>query len=940
MTVLSAKNTPRNSYTATGGQTDFTIGFEFFAVADVKVFKNATLMTYNADPSSTTTYKITGITNTSDEAYEFGNGGTVTFGSGLTAGDVVVIIRDIVVERTSDFNPSGAFDVTSLNTQLDTIISMIADTQTQTERSVKLRDHDAVSTNIELPVKNTRANKVLAFDSVGDVETTLTTTGLETIGTITSEIVTVASNNSNINTVAGISSNITTVAGISSNVTAVADNTTNINAVNSNSSNINTVASANSNISTVAGANSNITTLAGINSNITTVAGISSNVTTVAGISSAVSTVASANSNISTVASGISNINTVAGSISNVNTVAGSISNVNTVASNVSGVNSFADRYRVGSSDPSSSLDAGDLFFNTTSNTLKFYDSSSWNVIASTFSIDGASDTNLTSPADGALLLYDAGTSKFIDNVVSGDATLADTGVLTIAEDAVTYAKIQNVSATDRILGRDSAGAGVIEEITPANLRTMINVADGANAYTHPNHSGEVTSTADGATVIADNIVDEANLKVSNAPVNGYMLTAQSGASGGLTWAEAPSGGGFSLASALSGTTPTLDWSSATAFSHTLSGDTTYSFSNVPSGGEIELFLKNVAKRYDVLSLNAGTNEDFDGQKGTERIKGSFYNADGTKFYLAGEDGSYSIHQYSLSTAYDVSTASYDSKVSPSFGSSIRIHGLTFNGDGSKLIAARGNDLYEYTVSTPYDISTVSGTANHSIVMDTPLSLAASADAYFVNIRFNDDGTLAYLQNMRHQDHSSYPNAKGAFVISLSTAYDIDSTLTLQSFADFDLGTHGEDNKDDEIGGDISYDGTTVVIVEDNVTGGKTSVYKYRCKIPWDISFTSLEFVGKAEITLANSNATNIYNVRLSKDGNFFYYNEYQSGNADNAIVRVYNIQGNYSITLPANSTALPAPLGEGVDPTTTSYLRLVSLDGTNTLITDHKEIV
>lgn len=75
-------------------------------------------------------------------------------------------------------------------------------------------------------------------------------------------------------------------------------------------------------------------------------------------------------------------------------------------------------------------------------------------------------------------------------------------------------------------------------------LQTKLNgVAASANNYTHPNHSGEVTSTADGATVIADNVVDEANLKVSNTPTNGYFLSAQSGNTGGLTWAA---GGGYS----------------------------------------------------------------------------------------------------------------------------------------------------------------------------------------------------------------------------------------------------------------------------------------------------------------------------------------------------------------------------------------------------------
>ena len=82
-----------------------------------------------------------------------------------------------------------------------------------------------------------------------------------------------------------------------------------------------------------------------------------------------------------------------------------------------------------------------------------------------------------------------------------------------------------------------------------------IPLAKESDAYTHPNHSGEVTSSADGATVIADNIVDEANLKVSNGPTNGYVLTAQSGNTGGLTWAEQSASGG-----AVGGGSDTVFW--------------------------------------------------------------------------------------------------------------------------------------------------------------------------------------------------------------------------------------------------------------------------------------------------------------------------------------------------------------------------------------------
>jgi len=72
---------------------------------------------------------------------------------------------------------------------------------------------------------------------------------------------------------------------------------------------------------------------------------------------------------------------------------------------------------------------------------------------------------------------------------------------------------------------------------TDADHTKLDGIATSANNYTHPNHSGEVTSTADGATVIADDIVDEANLKISNAGSNGQYLQKQSGNTGGLTWA-------------------------------------------------------------------------------------------------------------------------------------------------------------------------------------------------------------------------------------------------------------------------------------------------------------------------------------------------------------------------------------------------------------------
>ena len=97
-------------------------------------------------------------------------------------------------------------------------------------------------------------------------------------------------------------------------------------------------------------------------------------------------------------------------------------------------------------------------------------------------------------------------------------------------------------SSTDLTLNADGVGndiifqsnAGEVGKLTAEGVLTATSfVGSGA---TLTGLAGEVTGTA-GANTIAANVVDEANLKVSNSPTNGYVLTAQSGASGGLTWA-------------------------------------------------------------------------------------------------------------------------------------------------------------------------------------------------------------------------------------------------------------------------------------------------------------------------------------------------------------------------------------------------------------------
>jgi sugar lactone lactonase YvrE len=85
--------------------------------------------------------------------------------------------------------------------------------------------------------------------------------------------------------------------------------------------------------------------------------------------------------------------------------------------------------------------------------------------------------------------------------------------------------------------------------------------------------------------------------------------------------------------------------------------------------------------------------------------QGIAFNNDGTKMYMV-ESSNDSVHQYNLSTAFDVSTAAYDN-VSFSVASQDTLpSSIVFNNDGTKMyMAGTGNSIYEYSTATPATIT-------------------------------------------------------------------------------------------------------------------------------------------------------------------------------------------------------------------------------------------
>ena len=315
------------------------------------------------------------------------------------------------------------------------------------------------------------------------------------------------------------------------------------------------------------------------------------------------------------------------------------------------------------------------------------------------------------------------------------------------------------------------------------------------------------------------------------------------------------------------GTTPSLDVGTYNFFNHgTLTGDTTISFASVPTNARwnYKFSLINLTDQWDVTTAVYSQAFSVSGQDTAPT--GLFFKPDGLKMYVVGSTG-VDINEYNLSTAWNISTASYLQLFSVA-AQETSLHGLFFKPDGTKMyITGRNSDaVNEYNLSTAWDVTTAVYLQAFSVAVQ---------EINPTIIFFKPDGLKMYILGLSGQDVNEY---------NLSTAWDVSTASYLQLFL-----TAAQENS--PYGLFFRADGLKMYM-----SGNTNEVNEYDLSTAWDV--TSLQLVSTVA-TLAQGTSTRA--VWFKEDGLKMYVSV-----ASTDVVNEYNIGTAPSLTLPASLQNAP----------------------------------
>ena len=150
-------NERKAQFTGNTGLGPFAFTFNILESTDVRVIKNATTLTITSEYTVSINADGTGsITLTGS-----GNG------TALNTSDVLTIIGNRQLARTSDYVQGGNLFAGALNEDLDSVVIMMQQLDEKVSRTLRVQPGD-IGENLLMPRKNDRAEKVLSFDTEGN----------------------------------------------------------------------------------------------------------------------------------------------------------------------------------------------------------------------------------------------------------------------------------------------------------------------------------------------------------------------------------------------------------------------------------------------------------------------------------------------------------------------------------------------------------------------------------------------------------------------------------------------------------------------------------------------------------------------------------------------------------------------------------------------------
>jgi hypothetical protein len=145
---------PRVHYVADGVQTAFTYPFPIFEPGDIEVLGNNAPANYG--------YTIEGAGQSA--------GGTIRYAEPPAPGTRLTIMRRLAIERVTDFQSNGVLRATTLNDEMDRQVAALQEVRDDVQGAIRLAPSEAPS-GMVLPLRTTRAEKLLGFDALGEVMT-------------------------------------------------------------------------------------------------------------------------------------------------------------------------------------------------------------------------------------------------------------------------------------------------------------------------------------------------------------------------------------------------------------------------------------------------------------------------------------------------------------------------------------------------------------------------------------------------------------------------------------------------------------------------------------------------------------------------------------------------------------------------------------------------